>query len=54
MKRRILSLFLVIIMVLGMLPVQVFAAETELDVSGNKIDIIDAQAGPYTLQYLEI
>lgn len=54
MKKRLLSLTLAFVMVLGMLPVQAFAAAVELPVSGGRVDITDAAAGPYTLQYLDI
>lgn len=41
MKKRLLAVFIALIMVLGMLPVQVFAAESELPVNGNVVDIVD-------------
>ncbi|WP_455677374.1 hypothetical protein, partial [Pseudoscardovia suis] len=54
MKKRIISMLLVLVMAFGMMPMQVFAAEVDLPINGNKVDIVDATAGPYTVQNLEI
>ena len=54
MKKRIISMLFVLVMAFGMMPMQVFAAEVDLPINGNKVDIVDATAGPYTVQNLEI
>ena len=43
MKKRVLSLLLAIAMIFGMLPVSAWAAETEVPVADNVIDITDKQ-----------
>ena len=54
MKKRILSILLAFVMLVGMLPVSVVAAVADLPVSGGRVDITDTAVGSYTLQYLEI
>ena len=54
MKKRIFALLLAFIMLVGMLPVSVFAASAEVPVSGGRVDITDTAVGSYTLQYLDV
>ena len=54
MKKRIISMLLVLVMVLGMVPVTAYAEAVELPVSGGTVDITDAQTGPYKVQTLEV
>ena len=54
MKKRIISFLLAFIMLVGMLPVSVFAASAEVPVSGGRVDITDTAVGSYTLQYLDV
>ena len=54
MKKRIMSMLLALVMVLGMVPVSANAAEVNLPVSKGRVDISDAQVGPYTVTYLDV
>ena len=54
MKKRIISMLLVLVMVLGMVPVTAFAAAVELPVSEGTVDITDATVGPYTITTLSV
>ena len=49
--KKILSLLLALVMVIGMMPMTIAAS---LPVNGNNVDITDTQAGPYTLKHLEV
>ncbi len=49
--KKILSVLLTLVMVIGMMPMTIAAS---LPINGNKVDITDAQAGPYTLKQLEV
>jgi len=52
MKKRIISMLLAIVMVIGVLPVTAGAAS--LPVSSGQVDITDKVIGPYTLQSLSV
>ena len=54
MKKRIISMLLVLILVLGMVPVTAFAAAVELPVSEGSVDVTDAAVGPYTITTLSV
>ena len=54
MKKRIFTLLLAFIMLVGMLPVSVFAVAADIPVNGGRVDITDTPVGSYTLQYLEV
>ena len=54
MKKRIISMLLVLIMLLGVMPLRAFAAAVELPVSEGTVDITDATAGPYKLTALSV
>ena len=41
-------------MLVGMLPVSVFAVAADIPVNGGRVDITDTPVGSYTLQYLEV
>ena len=50
MKKRILSFLLAFVMLVGMLPMSVFAVAADVPVNGGRVDITDTTVGPYTLQ----
>ena len=54
MKKRIISFLLAFIMLVGMLPVSVFAVAADIPVNGGRVDITDTPVGSYTLQYLDV
>ena len=49
-----MSMLLVFMMLFTMMPAAAFAEETVLPVSGGTVDLVDTQAGPYTIQILDV
>ena len=51
--KRFLSIMLALVIISGMIPIGVIAAQ-EVSVDGGRVDVIDRAAGPYTVQYLDV